>query len=187
MKRLTSETHPLRIDSIDLPSGGRIGMTFCPGKTDPDARFGAWHRDLETDLTAIRDWGASLLVTLMENHELDLLEVPDLGERTRAHELDWKQLPIVDVSIPSAGFEAQWPEHGTDMLRRIAGGESIVLHCRGGLGRTGLVAARLLVELGYAPGAAIELVRDKRPGTIETKAQERYVLDLRRRKPASPR
>lgn len=180
MKRLTSESHPLRIDSIDLPSGGRIGMTLCPGKTDPDARFGAWHRDLDTDLAAIRDWGASLLVTLMDDHELDLLKVPLLGGRAHAHGLDWTQLPIVDVSTPSAEFEARWPEHGTDMLRRISRGESTVLHCRGGLGRTGLVAARLLVEMGYAPGAAIDLVREKRPGTIETTAQGRYVLGLRK-------
>ena len=27
--RMTSTMHPLRIDSVVLPSGGRIGMTIC--------------------------------------------------------------------------------------------------------------------------------------------------------------
>ena len=52
-------------------------------------------------------------------------------------------------------------------------------HCRGGIGRTGTIAAKLLVEFGYEPAAAITLVRRTRPGTIETKTQEQYVLQLK--------
>ena len=56
----------------------------------------------------------------------------------------------------------------------------MLLHCRGGIGRTGTIAARLLVEFGFKPADAIALVRRTRPGTIETSAQEQYVLDLKR-------
>ena len=56
----------------------------------------------------------------------------------------------------------------------------MVLHCRGGIGRTGTIAARLLVEFGVAPEEAIRMVRRARPGTIETPAQEEYVLRLKR-------
>ena len=59
------------------------------------------------------------------------------------------------------------------------GGESVVVHCRGGLGRTGLVAARLLVELGESPVSALVRVRAARPGAVETVEQEKYVLQLR--------
>jgi ADP-ribosyl-[dinitrogen reductase] hydrolase len=55
-------------------------------------------------------------------------------------------------------------------------GGSVLIHCRGGLGRTGTIAARLLVELGWQPRAAIEAVRGARPGAIETPQQERHVL-----------
>jgi hypothetical protein len=44
-------------------------------------------------------------------------------------------------------------------------------HCKGGLGRAGMMAARLLVELGVAPEQAIRDVRCARPGAIETPAQ----------------
>lgn len=50
------------------------------------------------------------------------------------------------------------------------------MHCRAGLGRTGTVAARLLVEHGARPADAIALVRTVRPGSIETVEQESYVL-----------
>ena len=80
MKPRTSHSHPLEIAALDTPGGGRIGMTFCPGKQDPFAMTGAWARDLDTDLAAIRAWGASALVTLMEQHELVHLRVGRLGE-----------------------------------------------------------------------------------------------------------
>ncbi|KAA3634006.1 MAG: phosphatase [Proteobacteria bacterium] len=179
MTVLTSDTTPIRIDQVTVSGGGRLGMTFCPGKKDAHAASGAWDRELDTDLAAIRDWGASLLVTLVEPHELDVLEVPGLGRRVVEFGMDWLHLPIVDVSVPSREFENAWPGHGGDMASRLARGEGIVLHCRGGLGRTGLVAARLLVEFGYDPAAAIADVRAARPGAIETAAQERYVLACR--------
>jgi len=54
----------------------------------------------------------------------------------------------------------------------------VMVHCRGGFGRTGTVAARLLVERGLDPAAAMALVRHTRPGSIETSEQELYVLAL---------
>jgi ADP-ribosyl-[dinitrogen reductase] hydrolase len=52
----------------------------------------------------------------------------------------------------------------------------VLLHCRGGLGRSGTIAARLLVELGENPRVAIDRVRRARHGAIETPAQEAHVL-----------
>jgi ADP-ribosyl-[dinitrogen reductase] hydrolase len=51
-----------------------------------------------------------------------------------------------------------------------------VIHCLGGLGRTGTIAGRLLVELGSDPETAILQVRRARPGTIQSIMQECYVL-----------
>ncbi|GJL81811.1 MAG: hypothetical protein DHS20C01_14450 [marine bacterium B5-7] len=172
----TSQTHPIKIDSVTLPSGGQIGMTFCPGKCDPNARTGRWKRHLDTDLEAIKNWGACLLVTLVEDHELQYLKVPDLGDRTRSYGIEWLHLPIVDVSIPSASFISSWPAHRNNIIERLDRGESMVLHCRGGLGRTGLVAAWLLIESGMKPVDAVKQVRDARAHTIETSDQMNFVL-----------
>lgn len=175
----TSQTHPIRIDHVDFPQGGRIGMTFCPGKRDTQAMTGAWHRELDTDLAAIQAWGASLLVMLVETHELALLQVPDLQARLEYFGIQCLHLPIVDVSIPDSAFEANWPTAKARIVGMLSTGDDIVLHCRGGLGRTGLVAAWLLIEAGIAPCEAISVVRRARPGTIETPEQERYVLARR--------
>ena len=69
---------------------------------------------------------------------------------------------------------------GPALRARLAAGERVLVHCKGGLGRTGLVAARLLVEFGVAPADAVARVRAARPGAIETERQLAYVLGLRK-------
>jgi ADP-ribosyl-[dinitrogen reductase] hydrolase len=177
MKPRTSHSHPLEIAALDTLGDGRIGMTFCPGKQDPFAMAGAWARDLDTDLSVIRSWGASALVTLMEQYELVHLRVGHLGEAVRSLGLDWYHLPIQDVSVPSSEFEAAWSTSGEELRRRLLDDQSLVVHCRGGLGRTGLIAARLLIELGESPPRALQRVRAARPGAVETREQERFVLE----------
>jgi ADP-ribosyl-[dinitrogen reductase] hydrolase len=90
----------------------------------------------------------------------------------------WFHLPIVDVSIPSEQFEAKWKTAGEELRSMLRSGSDVLVHCRGGLGRAGTIAARLLIELGIEPGTAIARVRSVRPGAIETAAQENYVLDI---------
>ena len=182
MKPRTSDSYPLQIAFVETPGNGRIGMTFCPGKHDPMAMTGPWARDMHTDLAAIADWGAVALVTLMESYELDKLGVSGLGDAARAMGLGWYHLPVQDVSVPSAAFEEQWTDVGETLRKQLLAGQSIVVHCRGGLGRTGIVAARLLIELGEKPVTALERVRAARPGAVETAEQEEYVLALRNSK-----
>jgi ADP-ribosyl-[dinitrogen reductase] hydrolase len=169
----TSLSHPLYIATLQVPGAeGRIGMTFCPGKRG-DSVFGdAWHRDLGIDLDVIKNWGAAVVVTLMEEHEFEMLKVDDLPGQVRQRGMEWLHLPIPDLSAPCIEFERMWEEDGGRIRTLLSLGENVLLHCRGGLGRTGTVAALLLVEFGAASADAITLVRQTRPGTIETQVQE---------------
>ncbi|WP_295409042.1 ADP-ribosylglycohydrolase family protein [uncultured Thiocystis sp.] len=176
MTVLTSTSHPLRIDAVAAPTGGVIGMTFCPGKQQKHSISGHWDRDLASDLAIIQDWGAEVVVTLMEPEELAAVGVAQLGDAVEALGLDWYHLPIRDVHPPGQRFENRWILYGLKLRRLLRRGGRCVLHCRGGLGRTGTVAARLLVELGLSPPEAINAVRAARPGTIETAAQAAHVL-----------
>lgn len=171
----TSTTHPLRMDELELAGGGTIGLTLCPGKKQPSAMTGAWDRDLATDLCEIARWGATAVVTLMEPGELDRLQVSHLGDAVEERGMDWYQLAIPDGGIPDASFEAAWLYAGYRLHRILAQGKKVLIHCMGGLGRTGMIAARLLIELGSSPEEAITRVRQARPGSIETRSQEHYV------------
>jgi hypothetical protein len=168
----TSHTHPLQIAEVRAsPSHGRIGITFCPGKHDHFAHTGAWERDLGIDLDAIAAWGAKLVLTLVELAELKALKVPQLGHEIRSRGIEWRHLPIADYSIPTEAFEKQWATQGPEIRELLRNGDDVLVHCKGGLGRAGMIAARLLAELGMAPEEAIHSVRRVRKGAIETPSQ----------------
>lgn len=176
MNPRTSESHPLRIDFVKpLSAPGKIGITLCPGKQQDDGLSGKWRRDLASDIRRIIDTGAAALVTLVESHELDYLGVPELGQHCQETGLKWHHLPIEDQCAPDESFELLWVQVGVILRSSLRDGDVFVLHCMGGLGRTGTVAARLLIELGESPESAIERVRDARRGAIETRVQEDYV------------
>ncbi|TXN80041.1 ADP-ribosylglycohydrolase family protein [Methylobacterium sp. WL8] len=179
-KGRTSITHPLRIDSISSGKGfGNIGVTFCPGKVQADAATGSWARDLRTDIEAMSEWGACAVVSLIEDHEIEALKVQAIAQECCRLGLTWIHLPIPDVSTPTDAFEESWVTVGEGLRSTLRNGFSIAVHCKGGLGRAGTVAARLLTELGADPAEAIRIVRDARPGAIETEAQVQHVLQQR--------
>jgi protein-tyrosine phosphatase len=174
---LTRRNPTLQIDGLDMPGvSGRLGLTHCPGRKLRTVGI-RWNRDLAADLDVIRDWGARTLVTLNEEHELAMLGVSALGELA-ASRFDWIWMPIPDGDVPDAEFDRRWIVEGAKLRERLIEGESVVIHCLAGLGRTGTIAARLLIEFGVAPPEAIRLVRAAREGAIENAWQERYVLGL---------
>jgi ADP-ribosyl-[dinitrogen reductase] hydrolase len=168
MKILTSKSDPIRIDPV-RPNGsdGQIGMTLCPGKVDPHAHFGEWRRDLDTDLDAIASWGAGTVVTLVEGEELEFLQVTGMGAGVRARGMRWIHFPMVDTEPPHGTFDDRWRAVGAEIVTELKRGGNVVLHCRGGLGRTGTIAVLLLMEFGHPVNEAIELVRSAREGAIE--------------------
>lgn len=159
-----------RFDSLPIAAtGARIGLCPCPG------RGGA----LADHLDRLHAWGARGLVTLLEDRELVALGVQAMAGEVEARGMRWWHLPIRDMHAPDAGFEARWRAVGPSLRCLLGAGQAVALHCHGGLGRTGTVAARLLVDSGETPAAAIARVRATRPGSIETAEQKEYVLGLR--------
>ncbi|MFO0547341.1 MAG: protein-tyrosine phosphatase family protein [Polyangiaceae bacterium] len=179
MKR-TSSTDPIYVAwALSLDGGGRVGVTFAPGKKDPSPHSsgGAWDRDLGLDLDRLKHHErVDLLVSLIEEHELRLLGIERLVEEANARDLALVRFPVRDGDVPRDVPSALALVE--DAAARARDGASVVFHCRGGLGRAGTFAASALVSLGLEPREAIERVRAVRPGALETAAQERFVLAL---------
>ena len=172
----TSTSNPLRIAEITVgTAGGRIGITFAPGKQQPDGLTAAHQRDLCADLDVIAAWNAAAVVTLVEAHELNSLGITSLGAEVRRRHMQWHHWPIRDYGVPDAAFEAAWPVRSAMLRSLLACGGRVLVHCKGGLGRAGTISARLLVEGGMVPGDAIRAVRAVRPHAMETGPQEAWV------------
>lgn len=169
----------LIIDSVGVPGAqGLIGMCACPGGRRAHTLDFDPMQDLARDLAAIEQFGARTLVTLMEERELDMLGVHTLPLEARRMGFDWKHMPIVDMSVPTAVFEKRWETTGAELRGILSQGGYIVLHCWAGLGRTGTIAAKLLIEFGLDSDTATRQVRNARAGAIQSRQQEKYVKKL---------
>lgn len=152
----------LRVDW--LPDLG-LGLTLCPGRRDRE-------RDLDQDLSTITEQAQALLCLLTEA-ELHWAGVPDLLPRARARGLAVYHLPIRDQGVP----EDQALRRALSWVDgQLSAGQRVVVHCMGGLGRSGLVAACALVDRGRGGDEAIRAVRAARdPRAVETRGQEDFV------------
>ncbi|EXI81781.1 MAG: hypothetical protein AW10_00967 [Candidatus Accumulibacter appositus] len=173
----TSDTDPIRIDAVQ-PAGGcaLIGMSFCPGKKQRNAKAGHWQRDLAADLARIHQWGSRMIISLVEAHEFEELQVATLPDDVDRLGMKLRHLPIPDISLPGKSFNERWPELGREIMSTLQAGQRVFLHGKGGLGQTGTIAAYLLIESGMSAEEAIVQVRLARPDTIETAIQEWFVM-----------
>ncbi|MET0605672.1 MAG: protein-tyrosine phosphatase family protein [Beijerinckiaceae bacterium] len=163
------------MNSLECPHGGSLLLGAFPGL---DA-YGADPRaNVVRGLKAFRDAGASMLITLVENQSLARHGLEDYGDLVRDAHLVWLHLPIADFGVPAEAFLMRWRERGGEVHDRLDKGETIGIHCRAGIGRTGTVAAMILVERGLKPAEAIARVRNARPGAVETQAQQSFVYDV---------
>jgi len=180
----TSITDPIEVAVVIPPHYpgrenyylGKIGISLCPGKKGQSSFGGVWDRDLATDLSVIkRDFDAAVIVTLMTDSELSASNVTGLGQAVRDHGMQWFHLPIEEMTSPGESLDEQWAETLSYVLDAITKGHNILVHDRGGLGRSGTLAAMLLIELGMSNEEAVTQVRRARSGAIENREQEGYV------------
>lgn len=177
--QLSELSGPLHIDYLVAPLGGKIAMTHCPGRNTVDARGRQWQRILSDDMAAIHSANISTVVSLISLSEMKKLGVPDLPAQVVQHRLQWLHLAIEDFGTPDLNALESWQQIKESVLAALARHETVLLHCAAGLGRTGMMAACLLVACGQTPTSAIEQVRTARPGTIETDAQAAFIQDAR--------
>lgn len=169
---------PLMIDSVKVPSlPGIIGISSCPGMST-FSTLDLYDDRIDNDLQSIKNWGASVIVTLLEIRELAMLGIADLPGKALAMNLLWLHLPIKNMGLPDSVFEESWKWAGPRLLELLREGQRVLIHCKEGVGRSGIVAARLLIESGVDPATAMKIVRKARPGSLMLNSHEEYCNSL---------
>jgi len=93
----------------------------------------------------------------------------------------YKQLKIPYIHFPIGDFGVPNNLNRFNSLVRVIVSSlkegDVLIHCAAGKGRSGLLAACILVFGGTEAGKAIRYIRMKRLGAIETKAQEDFIYE----------
>ena len=160
-----------------LGVSGKVILNSFPG-LDDNKIF--QQHILLNQLSTFVNLNCSTVVSLVEDSEFDQLCEKKLFVRNiYQHNLNWIHMPIVDLKVPNHEFKQKWLTTKILLKNNLIQGKNIVLHCKGGIGRSGTIAALILIEHGEENINAIKLVRKKRQGAIENKLQEQFVLDYR--------
>lgn len=135
-------------------------------------RGGDWLRD---DLHEWKQQGVTVFVSLLtaqEQEELDLVNEPAVAAGLS---LSFRSYPIADRDVPESksGFLA----FIRDLDQMLDRGQKILVHCRQGIGRSGLVAASLLMKHRIKPETAIAVVTQARGLPVPETAEQRRWLE----------
>ena len=142
-----------------LPAGAGT-LVLCPLPVTAEAR------------ARIAALAPALVLSLTETAELRALGAADLPDWLAAHGIGWAHFPVPDFQTPPPGSD--WPALSVRARAVLDSGGTLVVHCRGGCGRSGMIALRLMAEAGEPPVEALARLRAARPGTVETEAQYRW-------------
>ena len=144
---------------IDGPWPGKLAILARPRGED-------W---LEDEVAGWKDAGVDVVVSLLtraEDYEMGLIAERELVER---HGLSFISFPIPDYSVPTSTNEVR--QLVSKLGQSLTQGKSVGIHCRQGIGRSSLIAACVLVELGESPNSAFQNITSARgrpvPDTIE--------------------
>jgi protein-tyrosine phosphatase len=154
---------------LHLQEAGRLAIM-------PRPRAGDW---LPDEVAGWKGEGVNVIVSLLERHEVDELELQQEQTFCRAADIEFVSFPIPDRSVPASSTETE------QLVRRISAivveGKSVAIHCRAGIGRSSLIAACVLVRHGYDANSAFDAIaRARGVGVPDTEAQRAWVSKFQR-------
>jgi len=159
---------------VDGPWPGKLAMAARP-------RGGDW---LEDEMAGWRRAGVDAVISLLTPEEERDLELAEEGHEARGLGMDFVSFPIPDRQAPTSDSELAVALEKVDAS--LSSGKNVVIHCRQGIGRTGLVAACLLVSKGLDSDAAVDRLSAARGVTVPETAGQRRWIEHYASIPASP-
>jgi protein-tyrosine phosphatase len=160
----------VRARASALIGRGRLAMARAPG----------WLGDLHGELAQICAVGIGSVLALVEDKDISFFGIAESADgyvaAVAGAGLVLLRYPIPDHGVPAS--LADFVVAITSLNDRLRAGESVLVHCAAGIGRTGLVAACSLVALGARVDEAVAIVRATNPFRIETDGQLQFVEEF---------
>ncbi len=132
--------------------------------------------ELQPAIAAIAARGIHQVVSLLESAEVRLLGLEHEAELVNAASMQFLSFPITDMGLP--GSSEAFAGLAWQLYQQIEAGSNVVIHCRGGIGRSGLLAAAVLLHAGFeVPQAFAEVARKRGRQVPETVEQGNWLAE----------
>lgn len=146
-----------------------IGSGFLAVMAKPVS--GEW---VEEEFSGLSNEGIINIVSLLESHEMYEVGLQNEKELTEKNGMNFYSLPIKDRGLPESISEFR--SFTKKIYNEVNEGNSTVIHCRAGIGRTGIVAASVLMHHGFEASEAFSLISLKRGVQVpDTEEQIQWV------------
>jgi protein-tyrosine phosphatase len=130
--------------------------------------------DLDLVLPQLRAWGVDTLVSLLPPEQVTMLELTGEADAARRAGLAFRSLPVPDFGVP---HHSEFAGPLRELSEELTAGRHVAVHCWGGVGRSSLVAAALLVMRGSTPETAWHQVACARGVPVPETDEQRYWID----------
>ncbi len=153
----------VRLYAIPRGGQGRLWTMAAPAGGD----------DLASDLSDLRAAGVDVLVSMLNGLESRWLGLAGEAREADAAGLDFRRLSTNDFGTPRPGPALALARH---LRGELNAGRGVAVHCRGGIGRSSLLAAIVLRLEGVRPDQAWEVIGRARGARVpDTQAQRNFV------------
>lgn len=158
--------------AIAVPSGGMVVTMGFPGLAfgvagdhyiDPER--------MQATLSSSALDPCTLLILLVEDTEVPEDAIALVRAAAEARGIAVAHLPIEDYAAPDARFADRWTDLAPQIAAALSPGSALGVSCHYGAGRSGMIAAGLLVDQGLPVTDAIDTVRAQFPDSIESEQQ----------------
>jgi protein-tyrosine phosphatase len=157
---------PFKISRLALDPRGEIALSRMPGSVTC----------IEDDVAEIVALNCACVLTLAPHEELIRHGAHRLPSLLMTEGIEWHHFPIVDYATPLPSQERAWSDLSERLHDHLNNNRTILVHCYAGVGRSGMIALRLLVEQGANPEEALKQIRQVRPGAVERPAQYEWAI-----------
>lgn len=152
----------------------QIGSSFLAVMARPTP--GEW---IEEEFAGIAAFGIDRVVSLLEPDEAEEMGLGEEKSLCEANRMEFLPYPLRDRGVPSS--VAEFSQFTRRLYETIRGGAATVVHCRAGIGRTGMVAAGVLLRCGFEPEEAFAHIAKARGVSVPDTDQQRQWVAIHHR------
>lgn len=134
----------------DFANGAKLGIMPRPRGDD-------W---LEEEIIKFKKQHIGTWVSLLEQHEINELGLRNQQTLSSKHELEYINFPIVDRSVPEKGSKID--SLIETLYQKTQTGNSVVIHCRMGIGRSSIIAGCILLKAGFKTNQILQKITSAR-------------------------